>query len=284
MDNVSQFSATETRSRTVSGGGGVQLYVEETGDRDGRPVLFIHGLSQCGLAWRHQMHSELAGQLRLVTVDLRGHGLSDRPPASDGYNDATRWADDLNAVITALDLDRPILCGWSYGGVVIGDYLRRYGETDLGGICLVGAVTRLGEAAMPFLGPEFVATLPGLFAEDTDASSTALQQFLRLTTNSELSPTDFWLTMGYNSMVSPRVRQAMLSRTLDHDDVLARSTLPVLIAHGLDDRIILPAMSEHLGRLIPLATTSFYPAVGHSPFWEDAGRFNTELLALVATS
>lgn len=266
------------RSHRVRGGGGTELHVEETGNRAGRPVLFIHGISQCRLAWNRQVHSTLADDLRIVVLDLRGHGLSDQP--HDGYGDPSLWADDVHAVITALQLQRPVLCGWSYGGVVIGDYLQRYGEAALGGINLVGAASRLGEPVMPHLGPDFVATLPGLFSTDVETSTATLETFIRIATAADPSAEDLYLTLGYNSVVAPHVRQSMLSRTLNHDDQFARLTTPVLITHGLADRIILPTMSEHNARLIPHATTSYYAGIGHAPFSEDPDRFNAELLAL----
>ena len=79
-------------------------------------------------------------------------------------------------------------------------------------------------------------------------STTALQTFVRLATSAEPTPEDFYLALGYNSIVAPHVRQAMLSRTLSHDEVLERLTVPVLIAHGLKDEIVLPTMSEHNSR------------------------------------
>jgi non-heme chloroperoxidase len=59
------------------------------------------------------MNSDLADDYRLVAMDIRGHGFSDKP--RDGYTDSRLWADDVNAVIQALSLDGSILCGWSYG-------------------------------------------------------------------------------------------------------------------------------------------------------------------------
>src|SRR5438105_2855798 len=97
----------------ITGGAGVQLHVVETGRPRARPILFIHGVSQCWLTWIRQMNSDLADDHRLVAMDLRGHGLSDKP--RDGYADSKLWADDVDAVIRNLSLDRPILCGWSYG-------------------------------------------------------------------------------------------------------------------------------------------------------------------------
>jgi pimeloyl-ACP methyl ester carboxylesterase len=265
----------------VRGGGGTELHVEETGNRGGRPVLFIHGLSQCRLSWHWQMHSDLGDELRLVAMDLRGHGLSNRPV--DGYGDPSLWAEDLHAVMTALDLERPILCGWSYGGVVIGDYVRRYGEQAIGGINLVAAVSRLGEPAMPFLGPEFLATLPGLFSDEVAESIAAVQEFVRLGTRVAPTPEDFYQVVGYTCVVPPRVRQALLSRSFVQDDVLERVTTPVLITHGLADAVVLPAMSEHHARLIAHAKTSYYGGVGHAPFVESPDRFNAELLEFASS-
>ena len=73
-----------------------------------------------------------------------------------------------------------------------------------------------------------------------------------------------------------------MSRTLSHDDLLERLTVPVLLAHGLDDRIVLPSMSEHNARLIPHAR-SWYEQVGHSPFLEVPDRFNADLRAFASS-
>jgi pimeloyl-ACP methyl ester carboxylesterase len=263
------------RSYRVGGAAGCELYVEETGNPDGPPVLFIHGISQGRLAWSRQLNSELGRDMRLVTMDLRGHGRSERP--HDAYGEPFLWANDIQAVITTLRLARPILCGWSYGGVIIGDYLSCHGEQALGGIVLVSAVCMLGESVLPFLGTDFIGVFPGLFATDVEESSAGLQTFVRLCTATDPEPAEFYSVLGYNSVVPPHVRQAMLSRTVDHTEVFAQLETPVLITHGLDDRIVRPAMSEHLAPLIPSARTSFYPGVGHSPFRENTQRFNTEL-------
>ena len=261
----------------IPGGGGTELHVEDTGTAGGPTVLFIHGLSQSGLAWTDQLHSDLAGRLRMVTVDLRGHGRSDRP--ADGYGDSGRWADDIDAVIQHLNLERPILCGWSYGGVVIGDYLRVHGPADIGGVVLVGAIDRLGESVLPFLGPEFLACVPGLFATDAAESMAALQTFVGLCREDRPDPEDFYCVLGYNAAVPPAVRQALLDRTVDHDDVYAGLDLPVLVVHGLRDRVVTAASGEHLAAITPNATASYYAGVGHAPFREAPERFNEELRA-----
>ena len=67
------------KSHIIAGGGGVPLHVVETGAPAGRSILFIHGFSQCCLAWSRQLDSELAADRHLIAMDLRGHGLSGKP-------------------------------------------------------------------------------------------------------------------------------------------------------------------------------------------------------------
>ena len=60
----------------------------------------------------------------MVTYDLRGHGNSDKPLEPERYKDSKAWADELQAVMDATGIKRPVLAGWSYGGRIMADYLR----------------------------------------------------------------------------------------------------------------------------------------------------------------
>ena len=130
------------RHHTIAGGGGTRLHFVETGNPRGQAILFIHGFSQCWLAWSRQLNSDLADRYRLVAMDMRGHGFSEKP--RDGYDDSRMWADDVDAAIRELHLDHPILCGWSYGPLVILDYIRHHGQEGIGGLHFVSAITKLG--------------------------------------------------------------------------------------------------------------------------------------------
>jgi len=268
------------KAHTITGGGGIQLHVEETGNRRGRPILFIHGFSQCRLAYSKQMHSDLAKDFRLVAMDIRGHGLSDKP--RDAYGDSKLWAEDVRAVIQALRLDQPILSGWSYGGVIICDYVRFHGEDRIGGINLVGAVSKLGsDAAFAVISKEFLGIAPGFFSNDVQESMKSLTAFMRMCVRKEPAPHDFYLALGYNTIVPPYVREGLFSRTLENDDLLPKLRKPVLITHGARDAIVLPEAARQHARAIPHAKLSLYPNVGHAPFVENAPRFNRELRAFV---
>lgn len=264
------------KSHVVTGGGGVHLHVVETGNPEGRPILFIHGVSQCWLSWRRQLDSDLAQDYRLVAMDMRGHGLSDKP--REAYGDSKLWADDVNAVIQSLHLDHPILCGWSYGSLVILDYLRHYGEDDIGGIHLVGAITKLGsEEALSVLTPEFLSLVPGFFATEVEESANTLKSLLQACFTGELLPEELYLMLGYNLSVPPHVRQGMFARSLDNDDLLPKIRKPVLITHGTDDALLKPAVVDQHKAGLAHAEVHMMENVGHAPFWDDAPGFNERL-------
>lgn len=267
------------KSQKVTGGDGIQLYVEETGNPQGKPILFIHGFSQCGLCWNKQMNSDLADDFRLVTLDIRGHGLSDKPQGA--YGDTQLWADDIQAVIDTLKLDHPVLSGWSYGGEVLCDYLRHYGDEQIGGLNFVGAVSKLGEPVFPFLTPEFLGLAEGFFSNVAEESSAALQSFIRLIVHNEFTPEDYYFFLGFNTIVPPYVRAGLFDRLVENDDILAQIKKPVLLTHGEDDELVFPEMSKFHNEKISQTQISFYPNVGHAPFWENSERFNKEIRSFV---
>jgi non-heme chloroperoxidase len=269
------------KQHTIEGGSGVQLHVVEAGNPGGRPILFIHGFSQCWLTWSKQMNSNLADDFRLVAMDMRGHGLSEKP--RDGYGDSRLWADDVNAVIQALGLDHPILCGWSYGPLVILDYIRHYGEDGVGGMNFVGGVTKLGsEEAASVLTTEFLNLIPGFFSTEVEQSVRSLESLIGLCFAQEPAVEELYQMLGWSVLVPPYVRQALLSRSFDNDDLLPRLRKPVLITHGAKDAVVkLTAADQHKASL-PHAQVDIVANVGHGAFWDDSAGYNQRLRAFAA--
>ena len=144
----------------VVGAGGVNLNVLEYGNASGPAIVFIHGWSQSYMCWLNQLDSNLAKDYRLIALDLRGHGLSDAPLAREAYTSSESWAGDINAILNHFKLQKVTLVGWSYGGLVISDFVRIYGTERVAGINFVGAAVKLNEAAIgPFIGPGFYLSL-----------------------------------------------------------------------------------------------------------------------------
>ena len=265
----------------VTGGGGLSLSVREWGKADGPPILLIHGFSQCHLCWGAQVSSSLADDFRLVALDLRGHGMSEAPLELEHYTDGKLWAGDIAAVIDQLKLDRPVLVGWSYGGFIMADYVKHYGREKIGGINFVCAAVKMGsDEAMAMMGPGFLENIEDVRQPDLPTQITALRRFIRACTAKPLGDDAFETALCYNMVVPWQVRLGLTSRELDYDDVLETLTVPALVTHGTADRLVLPAMAEHIVRTVPGAEQSFYEGVGHVPFVEDIDRFNEELRSL----
>lgn len=268
------------RRHRIEGGGGLALNVLEWGPADGVPLFLIHGWSQAYACWEKQYASSLADEFRVVAMDLRGHGQSEAPTAQSAYTDSRLWADDVKAVIDALELRRPVLSGWSYGGLVICDYLRHHGEQALGGVNFVGASVRLGEVAFGrFIGSGFLEPFPHVTSEDLGECIDGIRDFVQRCFHRKLSRADYERVLCFNMTARPDVRASLAARQLDNLDVLAALRLPVLITQGRLDNMVLPPMAELIKAQVPHADLSWYDDVGHGPFMEDPERFNRELAA-----
>jgi non-heme chloroperoxidase len=267
-------------TRGILGGGGVTLHAREWGNPRGPALLFIHGWSQSDLCWLNQVRGDLAETFRIVTFDLRGHGMSEKPAGPEHYADGQLWADDVASVIDQTGREQPILVAWSYGGYIVADYLRAYGDTRIGGINLVGAAMILRPPAFDHIGPGMLANVRGMCVPDLSANIAATRRFLRACTSKPLRGDEAAAALSWNMVVPSTVRGALLSRELDASDILASISVPVLVTHGKEDMIVLPSMAEHALTVCPGATASWYDGVGHMPFWEAPDRFARELASL----
>jgi pimeloyl-ACP methyl ester carboxylesterase len=169
------------QTHTVEGGGGLKLHVREWGKPIARPILFIHGWSQNHLCWSKQFEGSLGDEFRLVALDLRGHGQSEAPLDAESYTTGALWADDLKNVIEALRLDTPVLVGWSYAGLIICDYIRRYGDDAIAGVNFVAAAIGIGAPWFGTrIGPGFLNYAPPACSPDQTVALKAIRDFLHV--------------------------------------------------------------------------------------------------------
>jgi len=259
---------------------GLTISAQEWGNPNGPGIVFIHGFSQSHLSWMRQTDSDLARDFHIVTYDLRGHGNSDKPLEAARYRDAKAWGDEVQAVIDAAGLKRPVLVGWSYAGRVISDYVATHGAGGISGIDFV-------DASIKFI-PEYVGdnlkNLPLMASEDMLTNINATRVFLHGCFSKQPSAEDFEIMLAFNMMVPPKVRAGLSGRPLDATEIMSKLTIPVLVSHGAEDKNAKLETAKYTASVIPGAKLSIYDGTGHSPFYEDAPRFNSELAALVRTA
>jgi len=282
---AAQATAAELSFSTVDGHGGLPLNVVETGNPNGPAILLIHGMAMSYLSFTPQLESDLAKDFRLVAFDLRGHGNSGKPWNKDDVQPSEVWANDVAAVISFKKLNKPVIVGWSYGGFVAADYVRKYGTKDIAGINLVGSIAGLVQQPPPVgnMTPDEMkrrAALQtsGLIPDNVSVvdSTVKIFEFPGMTPQYR----DEMRTMGL--MLPAYVRRAFVGRNLDHQDVTPSLTaLPMLITMGSRDIDQSPDAYARLKAALPKAKYSVYEGMGHLPFAQDAARFNQELAAFV---
>jgi pimeloyl-ACP methyl ester carboxylesterase len=257
------------------------ISAQDWGNPNGPEILFIHGFSQSHLSWIKQITSgDLAKEFHMVTYDLRGHGNSDKPLEPERYKTSKYWGDEVQAVMDATGLKRPVLVGWSYGGRVMADYLTTHGTAQLAGLNYVDA----GQKGDPsFFGPN-LRNLPLMASENLALNIAATRAFLHDCFSIQPTQEEYEIMLAFNMMVPPKVRLGLSGRPLEVDDMLRSLKLPVLVTHGAEDKNSNLIAAEYTAKMIPGAKLSVYQGVGHSPFFEATPRFNAELAAFVRSA
>lgn len=260
----------------LTGADGTRLAVRAAGDPQGPPIVFVHGWAASSRAWAGQLSDPSLAAYRLVAVDLRGHGASGAP--ADGYDSSATWAGDIAAVLEYAG--RPaVLAGWSYGGLVVTDYLREHGTEGVAGVVLAGALTEVGrDRPGGAVGSAWDGLMRPALSEDPDEAIPALTTLAKGMTAAPLPGADVQRYVADMLLVPPRVRKALFRRDVGSADVLAAIDVPVLVAHGTADTVVAPSSAEYAAGKISTAIVRWFGEVGHMPFVERRAEFNAALV------
>ncbi len=263
--------------RSITATDGVRICFEETGS--GPPLVLLPGINLDHTSWGASV-ARLQAEFRVIAIDLRGHGASDKPAGGYSYE---VLAADVAAVLEGLDIQGEVIVGWSFGGAVA---LRHAldAATPPSGLALVGA-------AVPRMvsGPDWPR---GLAPEDAGAAidrelsvewpSARRAVFERMFAEPANDETLDWLWSA--SIKTPPWVAAACRRTLygaDFRDELGRLEVPTLIVHGDADPIIPLASAEAAHERIPASRLVALEGCGHAPALERPQAFD-ELLAKFA--
>ncbi|CAM3931441.1 alpha/beta fold hydrolase [Bordetella tumulicola] len=263
---------------TVTAPDGVSIAVQEAGDPNGQPIIFIHGLLGSHLSWEKQVNSAELQRYRLITYDMRGHGISGQPERADAYSDGRRWADDLAAVIAGSGARQPVVVGWSLGAAVTTNYLAAYGDEKIAGAVYVGGVIELK--------PEQITPRPHAYSRmaspDLKTHLDAEREFVGLCFATQPDADTFQRLLANAAMASENMQNAVHGMSLDAPKGLGAMHKPLLLIYGARDALVQVEPSFNRAKALnPRVIGKFYPNSGHSPFLEEAERFNRDLSAFV---
>jgi non-heme chloroperoxidase len=272
---------------TITTKDGTTIYYKDWGN--GPVVTFSHGWPLNADAWDGQMLFFAQHGFRVVAHDRRGHGRSSQP--SDG-NNMDGYADDLAAVIEALDLRDITMVGHSTGGGEVARYIGRHGTKRVAKAVLIAAVPPVlvksptnpegvpievfdglrsglaGDRAQFY--KEFAMPFFGANRAGARVSQGLLDEFV------------LWSMQGGLKNLYECVKA--FSETEFHDD-LKKFDVPTLLMHGDDDQIVpIDISSRKSARLITGVTEIYYPGLPHGLTATHPDLVNHDLLAFITQS
>jgi len=262
----------------------VELYYEDHGS--GPPVVLLSGWPFDSRSWEPQIHALLQAGQRVITYDRRGFGQSSRPTA--GY-DFDTLAEDLDRLLTELDLYEATLIGFSLGTGELARYIGTYGTGRLKGCVFIES-----------LAPSFVKSdenPDGVDAAGVESVRQAilhdrpawltglLADFLNLDDYLGKRVSEETVRNNWNAGAdaSPWATWACVLTWLDdfHDDI-ERIDIPTLILHGTADRILsIDGQGRRLHAALPDARYVEIEGGPHVMCVTHADEVNRELLAFV---
>jgi non-heme chloroperoxidase len=260
---------------------GNNLYVRDT-KSDGRPVVLIHGWPLSSESWSEQIPKLRDEGYRVVAYDRRGFGQSD-PGDTYKYDDL---ADDLNNVLSDLDLNDVTLVGFSMGGGEVARYVSRHGTGRLHSVVFAAAVPpymlKTDDNPDGPLTQSFADELRGSLEEDRDAF---FEEFTKnfFSADDELKVSDEQRQEAVEQCKQAN-QEAVLGcmdawATTDFREDLEAIDIPTLVIHGDSDGIV---PFEGSGKLTHEAVDDSELVVieggPHGCNVSDADEFNSALL------
>ena len=267
--------------RTVTMKDGTEIYFKDWGQ--GQAVVFSHGWPLSADAWEDQMLFLAERGYRVIAHDRRGHGRSSQPWRG---NDLDTYADDLAALVDALDLKNVVHVGHSTGGGEVVRYIARHGTRRVVRAVLIGAI--------PPLMLRTPANPGGLPIEVFDGIRTNVladrSQFFR-----DLA-VPFYGANRPGAKVSQGLRDSFWLQGMqagfknvfdcikafsetDQTDDLRKLTIPTLFIHGDDDQIVpIGAAAQAAVKIAPKAALKVYPGAPHGLCSTHKDQVNADLL------
>lgn len=255
------------------------LAARSAGDKNGRPLVFVHGWAMSSAVWQKQLEHFAPRGYAVYAVDLPGHG--DTPPP-EGPLTIRRCGEALAGFLLRHHLTNAALVGWSLGSMAV-CHAALLAPDRVSQIAIVAGTPRFSAAegeeswGTPLAkGRWFGRQMRGSFGP-------ALETFVMSFFSAEegLPPKDAAWIKSLLLAKTPDTRAALeLLDDLLAADIraeVARLGVPSLILHGQDDRIIPSGVTKVWSALLASSATALLPGCGHLPFLTRRGVFNDRL-------
>ncbi len=265
--------------------GNIDLYYEDHGS--GKPVVLIHGWPLSAASWEKQVPVLMKAGYRVIAYDRRGFGRSSQPTSGFGYD---VLSEDLNKLMTALELHDATLVGFSMGGGEVARYLSKYGSDRVSKAVFMAAIP-------PFLlksngnpegveGVVFDGIKQAIIADRPAFLTNFFSNFYNVDVLKGKRVSDEVLRLSWNiaAGASPTGTLECISSWLtDFRMDIKKIDVPVLVIHGDSDRIVpLAASAQRMPGFLKNGRLVVIDGAPHGMNWTHADELNRELLAFLA--
>ena len=261
------------------------MWYDERGS--GPPLVCLHGGWQNGGSWDEQVE-RFASDYRVVTFDLRGHGRTG-PTATDRYS-IDLFAEDLERLLDHLDIEDPILCGMSIGGMIVQSYLDTHPDSARGAV-IGGPLQSMPPVDLPPGMKPFVSPLPAIAGMASTIGSTATFQSLLAAIRTMTGRR--WLTvepdvrsqaMDAIGDVSPDEYRKIFRALYDFDPPdLSHVRTPTLVLAGVQEAPMVTDQGKRLAKTLPYGVWRELPDAGHLVNQDNPEAFNAACAEFFAT-
>ncbi|MFD2117765.1 alpha/beta fold hydrolase [Paenibacillus yanchengensis] len=250
---------------------GVKIYVEDVNPEGSKTILFIHGWPLNHKQFEYHFNILPAMGYRCIGIDWRGYGNSDKP--FSGYN-FDRLADDIRAVVGALQLKNFTLAGHSTGGAISIRYMARHQGYGVSKLVLI-------DAASPTSVPEELANMfiTGTLNDRPKMLQGVTDLFFFQYITEPFSDWFFQMGLQAASWSTAAVMTTLRDENVYND--LSKIFVPTLIIHGIHDKIVPFINAQETNKLIKNSQLVPFQYSGHGAFWEERDKFNQLLMQFI---
>ena len=257
---------------------GIRMHYRDAGE--GKPVLFVPGIAATLDSWNYQV-AALQDRFRCISIDLRGHGDSDKPCSTYTFDE---MSGDLQAFLVALDLRDLTLVCWSAGAGVGLNYVTAFnGDSRVIKLVMVAPAT-----------PRFMPTSTESFGTDEktangtlEAMRVAYPEVMAAFAGANFHRSDMQATINWFLSLwlkTPSYVACQFFKALMHADLrdrLAGISLPTLICHGRHDLVVDPGWSKYMLPRIQGSRLVWFENSGHALMVEEPDKLSQELAAFL---
>jgi non-heme chloroperoxidase len=251
---------------------GTQLAYVDQGS--GPAILLLHGWSS-SLNWFYPQIPRLAERHRVLALDFRGHGASDKTPAGHTME---QYARDVHAFVAGVSAEPCLMVGWSMGALVLWSYVLQFGRGQARGMVFVGqSASDLRTPAYDdgiVTAEEFHQIMLRLQTDREGLLGEWMRAMRMEASEDELA----WMVAEYQRCPDHIATVAFYHQTTVNSlPAFPRIDFPTRVFFGTDPKMYHIRQGEYLANAIPGTRLVVFDRSGHVPMLEEPDKFNHEL-------